>query len=63
MFIKKETPTQVFSCKSCENFKGQYFFYRVSLMAASEIMRTEDSSNGKVNQEGLVFRLAPYWQI
>ena len=32
-------------------------------MAASEIMRTEDSSNGKVNQEVLVFPLAPYWQI
>ena len=36
LFFKKETLTQVFSCESCENFKGT-FFYRTPPVAASEI--------------------------
>ena len=34
--IKKETPSQVFSCEYCEIFKNS-FFYRTSLVAASGI--------------------------
>ena len=34
-FIKKETPTQVFSCEFCEIFKNN-FFHRTPPVAASE---------------------------
>ena len=33
-FYRKETPTQVFSCKICENFKNT-FFYRTPPVVAS----------------------------
>ena len=35
-FIKKETPTQVFSCEYCEILKNN-FFYRTTPVAASEL--------------------------
>ena len=34
-FIKKDTPTQVFSCEFCEIFKST-FFYRTPPVAASK---------------------------
>ena len=39
-FIKKETLAQVFSCEFCEVSKNT-FFYRIPLVAASEIFHNE----------------------
>ena len=39
-FIKKEIPTQVFSCEFCEIFKNT-FFYRTPLVASSAIRERE----------------------
>ena len=36
LFLLKETPTQVLSCKYC-NISKNSFFYRAPLMAASEL--------------------------
>ena len=36
-FIKKETPTQMFSCEYCKISKNN-FFYRTSPVAASKVL-------------------------
>ena len=41
-FIKKETLAQVFSCEFCEVSKNT-FFYRIPLVAASEICHNENT--------------------
>ena len=51
--IKKETPTQMFSCENCETFKNT-FFYRTPLVVASEEetrkkLKPEDGIYSKAN--------------
>ena len=44
-FIKKETPTQVFSCEFCEFFNNTYFIKHLRTAGSEMIQETADYSN------------------